>query len=213
MKDVIVKNLKKSFGEKQVLRDFSAVFKAGETTTVMGSSGCGKTTLLNLFMGFLSPDSGEISGIPDRKSAVFQEDRLCEAFHAVANIRMVMENPSGRAGKGPFGGNSDQKALQEEIEGHLRSLGIDEDCFYKPVREFSGGMKRRVAIARAVLFGGDILFLDEPFKGLDGDTKKLAISYVKEHTKGRTVIFVTHDREEAAQMGGSLIRMDRVAQV
>lgn len=203
MRDMIVRNLNKAFGEKQVLKDFSAVFKAGEITTVMGSSGCGKTTLLNLLMGFLSPDSGEISGVPDRKSAVFQEDRLCEAFHAVANIRMVMGEPAGR---------TDRKALQEEIEGHLRSLGIEEDSFYKPVREFSGGMKRRVAIARAVLFDGDVLFLDEPFKGLDADTKKLAISYVKEHTKGKTVVFVTHDREEAAQMGGSLIRMDRVAQ-
>ena len=93
------------------------------------------------------------------------------------------------------------------IRDHLRQLGLEEAALDKPVRDFSGGMKRRVSIARAVLFGGEVLFLDEPFKGLDAATREQAMDYVKRHTKGSTVLLITHDQQEARKMGGQLLAM------
>ena len=85
MNDITVKNLTVSFDGKTVLDNFSYVFPAGHTTCIMGASGCGKTTLLNALLGFVKPDTGEISDMPKKKACVFQEDRLCEEFSAVSN--------------------------------------------------------------------------------------------------------------------------------
>ena len=87
--DIIVKNICRSFDDKKVLRNFSAVFKEGECTCIMGESGCGKTTRLNILMGLMPADSGEISGMPDKKSAVFQEDRLSPTLTAIRNVKIT----------------------------------------------------------------------------------------------------------------------------
>lgn len=190
MNDIIIKNLCKSYNGRKVLDSFSAEIHSGEIICIMGPSGCGKTTLLNILMGFEKADSGIISGVPALQSAVFQEDRLCEEFSALANIRLA----TGKA--------VDESIIKE----HFSLLGLDE-IGNKPVKEFSGGMKRRIAIIRAILFQSDILFLDEPFRGLDKITKKAVIEYVLSHADGRTVIAVTHDMEEYQQMNGRLIEI------
>lgn len=190
MRDITVSGLQKRFGEKRVLEDFSAVFPAGQVTCVMGPSGCGKTTLLNILLGLEKADGGSVTGIPDRISAVFQEERLCEDFSAVTNVRMV----TGKAVK------------PEEIEACLRALGL-EGSLYSPVRELSGGMKRRAAIARALLAEGELLILDEPFKGLDEGTREVVVEEMKNHILDRTVIMVTHDPQEAALMGADILEM------
>lgn len=190
--DIVISGINKSFGENHVLRDFSAVIPAGSFTCLMGPSGCGKTTLLNILMGFTKQDRGSIAGLPKHKSAVFQEDRLCEGFDAVSNVRLV----------------TGSRVPVEMIKEHLSELGLSESLDI-PVIKFSGGMKRRTALVRAILAGGDIYFLDEPFKGLDQTTKLKAIEYLLKHTKGKTVIIVTHDEEEAKLLGGRLIRMDK----
>ncbi len=183
--DVTVKNLRKFFGDKAVFRDFSHTFPQGKTTCVMGPSGCGKTTLLNLLLGLELPDSGEISGMEGkRKSAVFQEDRLCESNGAVSNLRLV--NPS---------------LSRRQAEAMLSELGLS-DSLRQPVREFSGGMKRRVAILRALCADWDILLADEPFRGLDRAGKERVLEYFQQKTAGRTVILVTHDPDEAVFFGG-----------
>ncbi len=192
--DIEVKNVYKSFENKPVLKGFSAHFPAGEMTCVMGPSGYGKTTLLNLIMGLMQPDSGSITGVPEKISAVFQEDRLCEDFSAVGNVRAV----------------TGKRVPAAQIEAHLKELGLN-DSMYVPVRTLSGGMRRRVALARAVLYGGDLLVLDEAFKGLDEETKRITMDYLRTHAKGKTVIAVTHDAEEAAYLGGNLIRMEAVS--
>ena len=193
MKQIIISHLCKSYGGEPVLSDFSAELPVGEVTVFMGRSGCGKTTLLRLLMGLEKPDSGTVSGVPKAMSAVFQEDRLFEAFHAVANL------------KGALGKDADEQAIRE----HLSQLELTGEALKKPVLELSGGMRRRVALARAVLAESGILFLDEPFDGLDGVTNKKAAEYVKRHREGRTVLLVTHDRAEAESLGGTIIFMDK----
>lgn len=182
MEDIVLENINKSFDEKSVLSGLSMRFCGGRTTCVMGRSGCGKTTLMRIIAGLEKPDSGTVTGVPEKVGYVFQEDRLCEDFSAVRNIRLVTGHSMHR----------------HEIASVLERLGIDSADISRPVSEFSGGMKRRVALARAVCFRPDLLILDEPFKGLDGELKMKAIEFVKENTAGRTVICVTHDPAEAA---------------
>lgn len=190
MSDIVVSELTKSFGDYTVLDNVSATFEEGKVTCVMGPSGCGKTTLLRILMGLLSYEKGSIDGVPFFKSAVFQEDRLCESFSAVSNVRF----------------SCDKRVSDEMILSHLALIGLEGDLL-KPVGEFSGGMKRRVALVRAILAQSDILFLDEPLKGLDDKTKDNTIQYLKKHINGRTVIMVTHDDEEMKELNAGLLML------
>ena len=197
--EIRISHLAKAYGDHPVFTDFSAVFEKGKTTCLMAPSGAGKTTLLRILAGLEEADSGEIEGLEDlRKSMVFQEDRLCENLSASANIRLVRR-------KKPWG--RDKKA-QDQISEAMTAVGLS-GCEDQPVREFSGGMRQRTALLRALYSEWDILFLDEPFKGLDEETKELVMAYTKEQCAGKTVIFVTHDRSEAERMGGSLYEMEK----
>lgn len=176
---ISVKNVSKSFGEKVVLKDLSLDIPLGGAVCLFGESGVGKTTLIRLLLGLIQPDSGSITGVPERCSAVFQEDRLCESFSAVRNIRVAS-------------GVSKEVALEA-----LERLGIcREDALGKPVRAFSGGMKRRVAIARALLAESEFLILDEPFKGLDRENLLRSAEFILEKSKGKTIVMVSHSEEE-----------------
>ena len=177
---LIAKDLCKSFGELLVTDHFSYSFADGSTTVIMGASGCGKSTLLGLLMGILTPDSGTVIGNDVRLSAVFQEDRLCENLTVLANLKLVLPGKPDRA----------------MLENELTAIGLG-GCADKTVRTLSGGMKRRTALLRALLAEHEILFLDEPFKGLDDETKHSVMEYTREKTAGSTVIMVTHSREEA----------------
>ena len=190
MKDIQIRKISKSFGDTVVLKDLSLTVREGKITCIQGPSGCGKTTLLRILSGLDQPSGGEIINLPGKKSFVFQENRLCEDFGAVSNIRLVMR----------------EKGAKEIILSHLRELGLGDDL-EKPVKEFSGGMKRRVAIARAVCYDADLVLLDEPFKGLDEKLRKRVMDYVKKHCASRTVICVTHDSAEAAYLGDEVIEM------
>lgn len=174
-------NITKKFGENIVLNNFTYEFAEGKVTAVLGRSGCGKSTLLNVLMGLMNPDGGEVIRSGKRISAVFQENRLCENLTASANIRLV----TGR------------RFTKERIAEELAAVGL-ADCADKPVRTLSGGMKRRTALVRALLAEYDALFLDEPFKGLDEATKQTVMEYCREKVRGRTVVFVTHDKDECA---------------
>lgn len=187
---ICFEHINKAYGDLTVLHDFSATFPYGSVTAVTAPSGAGKTTLLRLFMELETADSGVITGLSGlRKSAVFQEDRLCENLTALANIQITT---SGSAPGLP--------ATKSAIIASMEELGLS-DCWQKPVRELSGGMKRRIAILRALWADYDLLLLDEPFKGLDSQTKDTVIDYVRQHIAGKTVIFVTHDRSELEKMG------------
>ncbi len=187
-------NLCKKFGDLTVLENFSHDFSEGKVTAVLGKSGCGKSTLLNILMGLMSPDSGEVSRPENcRISATFQENRLCENLTAGANIRLV----------------TGKRLSAREISEQFKAVCL-EGCENKPARELSGGMKRRVALLRALLAEYDILCLDEPFKGLDDDTKQTVMEYCKSKTEGKTVLFVTHDEQECRFFADETITLNHI---
>ncbi|MCI8894473.1 MAG: ABC transporter ATP-binding protein [Lachnospiraceae bacterium] len=191
--EIRIRQVSKSYGEKEVWRDLNLAISPGSSTALMGASGCGKTTLLRMMMRLEEPDRGSIEGVPQRISAVFQEDRLCPGFTAAENIEMVMQTHN-----------------REELLGHLTRLGLG-DSLDKPVETLSGGMKRRVAIARAYLAPSEMIFLDEPLKGLDEDTKASVIAWMQEQRQGRTVLLVTHDRGEAGRLAEQILELDAPA--
>ncbi len=177
--DIVLKKVCKSYDNEIILKDYDYVFKENQITCIKGKSGSGKTTLLRILMGLESVDKGTIEGIDDKRiSAVFQEDRLCENLSVIANLKLTSPNLN-----------------HSHIEEALDKVGM-KDCKNKIVKELSGGMKRRVAILRALLYEFDLLILDEPFKGLDITTKQSVIDFIKQKIKGKTVIIVTHDMDE-----------------
>lgn len=183
-----IQHLCKSFDGKMVLDHVSLTLESGGTACLMAPSGRGKTTLLRCIAGLETPDAGAVTGVPRRLGYVFQEDRLCDNFSAVANIRLV----TGRT--------LPEKAILQ----HLEELGLS-DSVRLPVSQLSGGMRRRVAIARAVCCGPELLLLDEAFKGLDEQCRRDTAAYIRRRTAGASVLCVTHDPEEATLLGGRCI--------
>ena len=190
MVDILIDKLSKRYGEKIVLQAFSLDLTDHRATCLMGPSGAGKTTLLRILAGLEKADSGTISGLSGaRLAVVFQEDRLLEWLDAVENLRLV------------------NRALTPAAIGEaLRRFGLD-GCAGQPVRELSGGMKRRVALLRALLSDGDVLLLDEPFNGLDDQTKAVVVRETLRLIDGRTTLLITHDPEEAEGMGARVAWM------
>lgn len=191
MEEIIINRICKAYGDRVVLKDFSCRFEAGKVFCLMAPSGYGKTTLLRLIMGLEKPDSGRMEGLKDmRICALFQEDRLCENLDAASNLMLVQP-----------------QLKREQALALLAEAGL-EDCAGKPVREFSGGMKRRTALMRALCCSGDLLLLDEPFKGLDADTRLKMLDCIRRYRNGRTTILVSHDEKDARDLQAHLVRME-----
>lgn len=187
-------HLYKRFGDKVVLEDVSLTVPDGAVVCLMAPSGRGKTTLLRCIAGLEMPDSGTVTGVPERLGFVFQEDRLCPQLDAVENVRLV----TGRAMSRP------------DIEEHLRELEL-ADCLDQRAAELSGGQRRRVSIARAVCYVPELLLLDEPFKGLDGAARDRTAQYLLRHRNGAAVLCVTHDRADTAALGAEIVAKPNVA--
>jgi len=188
-----ITDLSKSYGDKKVLDGFNYEFENGSFTCIMGKSGGGKTTLLSILLGLTSPDEGAVGGLEGFKvSAVFQENRLCENLTALLNIKMVTDIAG--------------KYSRDDIISMLSRIGIEE-YKGKPVKDFSGGMKRRVAILRALMAEFDVLIMDEPLKGLDDETKTDVVGLILELTKGKTVIMTTHDSEEPGLFNAAVLNI------
>lgn len=180
---VEIRNLCKAFGAHKVLENFCATLPESGVVEVCGRSGSGKTTLFRILLGLETADSGEIAGLEGwRIGAVFQEDRLLPHRSAVDNVRFVCG------------------ADEAEIRSHLEQVGLGAQAGQR-VFTYSGGMRRRAAIVRAVLYPCRALLLDEPFKGLDEETRAQVIAYLKKYCGGRLVLLATHDESEARAMG------------
>ena len=180
---VEIRNLCKAFGAHKVLENFCATLPESGVVEVCGRSGAGKTTLFRILLGLETADSGEIAGLEGwRLGAVFQEDRLLPHRSAVDNVRFVCG------------------ASEAEILSHLEQVGLGAQAGQR-VCDYSGGMRRRAAIVRAVLYPCRALLLDEPFKGLDEETRAQVVAYLKKYCAGRLVLLATHDEDEARAMG------------
>ena len=175
-----IKNLSIAYGGESVIENFSLHVEKGGRIALMGPSGCGKTSLMNAVCGLLKPQKGSVS-VDGKLSCVFQEPRLLPWLSALENVNAVL---------------SDSAATMPEARKWLEAVGLGEDCGKLP-SELSGGMQQRLAIARALAYGGDILLLDEPLKGMDPETEKAVTRLILESSEGRTLMLITHDEAEA----------------
>lgn len=178
----------KSFGEKDILSDFSWTLPEDQTTCLLGPSGCGKTTLLRIAAGLLAPDSGQVSLSPQRCSFVFQEDRLLPWYDALANLTVLGIDP--------------HRAIQA-----LGDVLLGDETHTMP-DQLSGGMRRRLAIARALAYGGDCFFLDEPLRGLDPATAAPVLHAMRDKLQGKTTLLITHSPDEALALGERLVLVE-----
>lgn len=178
-----------AYGEKTVLQDFSLALEPGQRLALMGPSGVGKTTLLRIALGLLSPDGGTVENRFRKTAAVFQEPRLLPWRTAAENVNLVL---------------GDDRSTMEQARCCLKQLGLG-DAADKYPRELSGGMQQRVAIARAMAVEADLLVLDEPFKAMDETLRRQVIAQVAE-TKA-AILLVTHEEDEAAALGCGIIRI------
>lgn len=184
-----VKNLCKAYGDRPVLENVSFTVGVG-VAALWGPSGVGKTTLLRLLLGLEKPDGGRLVGTDLRWSAVFQEDRLLEGLDAAGNLRFAL---------GPAYDTRAAEAMLEE-------LGL-ADVGSKPVGAWSGGMKRRLALARALLAPSEAIALDEPFTGLDEENRQRAIRAIRRAAETKPVILVTHDRTELNLLRANIVNL------
>lgn len=192
MEPICFEHVSKLFDGKAVLSDFSETFSSG-ITCILGGSGSGKTTLLRLAAGLLRPDAGTVRRAEtERLAFVFQENRLAEAFTVYRNLKLVL----------PRGALDKQAAVQM-----LAHVGLSKSVLLQPVSSLSGGMKRRVSVLRALLCDSPYVFLDEPTSGLDEETKRLTADFICERSRAKTVLWVTHDEEEARRVADRVVKL------
>lgn len=178
-----------SYENKQIFKDYSLTVNEGERLCLFGESGCGKTTLLRLIAGLEKVQDGEISGLENKNiSYCFQENRLLPFKNVIENITLY--------------GADEQKAVDI-----LKALGL-ENVVNNKISELSGGMERRVALARALAQEFDILLLDEPFTGLDESNIDLCINAISKICADKTLILVTHSKQEAEKLGCEILELN-----
>ena len=176
---IVLNDITVSFDEKIVLENFSATFEDGKKYAIMGQSGIGKTTILNVISELVKTRSGSVKNTSGNKlSYIFQEPRLYEWLNVTENVSIVSPLP--------------KKQAEKKAKEILTALGLGDSLDSLP-KELSGGMKQRVSIARAIAYEPDVLLLDEPFKALDDEMKRSVAEYLFSAMDGKTVIMVTHD--------------------
>lgn len=181
--EIKIENITKKYKNQVVLDRYNEKIILPSITAIEGKSGVGKTTLLRCILGLENVNSGRIIGTNNiRFSVVFQENCLCENLSVLLNIQFVS--------------NQTIDDIKEELK-KVGLIGIEN----KKVKELSGGMKRRIAIVRALQVPFDVLILDEPFQGLDESLKEQVIGYIKEKIQNKTVLIVSHNKEELEKIG------------
>ncbi len=167
---LICKGLSKVYGNLQVIKAFDAEYESNETYYFNSPSGSGKTTLFRLLCGLEKADGGVLQNANLRFSYAFQEDRLCEDYSAVKNVELVAD--------------CDAKEVLHKL--------LPEEALHKPCSQLSGGMRRRVAVVRAMEAESDCVILDEPYAGLDEETRKQVEDYIRSRQRGRILLIASH---------------------
>ncbi len=184
-----INNLSLSYGEEKLFESVSVSLKKGITYAIMGKSGVGKTTLLRLLAGLEKPQSGSVTGLEhEKKSFIFQENRLLPWLTVEENLFFI---------------TADKDKINEALKATALSQHRD-----KKENELSGGMARRAAIARALAFGGDVFFIDEPLYGLDIKTSDGILEIIRNAVQGKSAFVITHSPEGAFYLADELIFID-----
>ena len=189
-----IKNINVKFNEEVIFNNFDIGFYKNKTNCILGKSGCGKTTLLNILSGIKENDTDYINEMQDLKiSYIFQEDRLIDWLNVEENIKLTS--------RGKY--NDD---LDNICNRYLNLVGLRKYKNKYP-QMLSGGMRQRVNIARGLVYPSDVIIMDEPFKSIDIKNKEDIMREVKNILKNedRTIIFVTHDIDEALFLGENII--------
>ena len=183
-----LRHVSKAFNGRQVIDNFSLDLPEHGVLGLYGPSGCGKTTLLRLLAGLERPDTGSIEGIDGLKvSMVFQEDRLLPWLTALENIALILPD----------------RTIAREWLVKVRLT----DCGSQYPAELSGGMKRRLVLARALAHSSELLMLDEPFTGMDDELKAAMLDLIREDAQKRPTVLVSHTLTDIEALDGQLIRM------
>lgn len=208
-----VKNIKKQFGDKVVIHDVSAVMKAGQCNLIIGSSGSGKTVLMKCMVGLFVPDHGEIlyngqdftNMNGDEKTEVRKEIGMLFQGSALFDSQTVEQNVMFPLDM--FTKNTYQQKLKRVNEVLARVKLVDANKKYPS--ELSGGMKKRVALARAIVLNPKYLFCDEPNSGLDPQTSLVIDKLIKEITEeyNITTVVNTHDMNSVMEIGDYILYM------
>lgn len=198
---VEISGVSKTYGDLELYRDFSLAIAGGKVTAITGPSGCGKTTLLRMIAGLEWPDAGTIRR-PDSAgtvSFVFQEDRLLPWMTVLENLLLVL----------PDRGKEQRARNLAKVEQVLRMMGLSDFGDYLP-GQLSGGMRRRVAMGRALVYEGGVTLMDEPFTGLDDQLKQQIQQEIGRLWKSRgcTVVFITHDRQDAWSLADQVYELE-----
>ena len=194
------KSIDFAFGNNKIFTNLSIKIDTDNPVIILGSSGCGKTTFLNLAAGLLKPDKGEIISNFDSISMVFQEPRLLPWKTVVENVSL------------PLIRSMEKKKALEKASYFLNLVSLGEKAKACP-DELSGGQKQRVNLARAFACPGDLLLMDEPFQSLDIPlrlelmdlTNELIEVSAKENQNNPILLIVTHDPREAVYMGKRIL--------
>lgn len=203
----------KSYGNNKILNNFNLEIKKGEFLTIIGSSGCGKTTILKLINGLLTPDDGKIYVGGDDISKVNQIELRRSIGYVIQGVGLfphmnVRKNIS-------YVPNLTKRESKREIELKAEKLikvvGLSEDMLKRYPSELSGGQRQRIGIARALAASPSILLMDEPFGAVDEITRKLLQEEILRIYKelNVTIIFITHDIKEALKLGTRVLVMDK----
>ncbi len=188
-----IKNGTKIFDDQTVFEGLSVEFDGNGIIAVVGESGVGKTTLLNILSGLDKLTSGELENTYEKISYKFQNPQLIKWLNARENVEIVLP--------------SQKKANAIKW---LDKVNLSDSTEKLP-HELSGGMAQRVAFARALAYEGDLLLLDEPFNGIDEENKKIMIDLIQEASKNRLVIIVTHNKEDILTLGARTIKIGKEA--
>ncbi len=206
-----LKNIHKKFKDKLALNNLSLEVKSGEIYGLLGANGAGKSTTLNLLLGFLTPDEGEIAMIDTNENSIIKQDKI---GYIPENVNLY-PYLSGIENLDYFSKLAGLKFTLEQLCQFLLECGLEKDAFNKSISEYSKGMRQKVGIAIAYAKNAKIYLLDEPASGLDPlSSNELSLLLKKMSERGATILMASHDifrvRETCHKIGilknGSLVK-------